>query len=304
VELSLIKMDYKEVIPWVPRRTRLFAMPITTGQFTTEDALFSLAYKVSDLLFPPSTTNKHVNTIHYEGLELSDWVLWVILKDNGRQHMAAVFRVTCLAIYSVKEDVKDNLEAIVPEVIKHNYQQLKAEAMGILGNAAKARAGTIRNNQINDYDFTKSIDPTHTMLAKDANDNPLHDLAAQLAIEATMAVGKKIRAVWEGNATLSALLSLGSSYFVHPAKSSRFDEKVRKWGVANPAKIAQASDREAALERAKNHNHHDKFLSAPTHKGHKAHKAQLQAQWQFITKNYAELGYGQTDPSHYIKEIV
>ena len=74
------------------------------------------------------------------------------------------------------------------------------QAYAILADAVKKLARTkIRNPQVENCDSANSIDRTHTMLAKDGQDHPLHGIAATLAIEAVRNVGQAImQRVWAG----------------------------------------------------------------------------------------------------------
>lgn len=80
-------------------------------------------------------------------------------------------------------------------------------------------------NQIDEYQvFTNSapsLAPTHTQIAKDHDDHPLHQLAGQCAQSAVKDIGHRMAEIWgkpaEQRAALTqALLDRAESYFVHP----------------------------------------------------------------------------------------
>lgn len=284
VELALRKLGRDSVVTWVPERKDLKEMPVTTGQFTTDDMMFSLAYKMADLMLPASQTGDRMTKVHYEGLELSDWVVWAVLHDNGRTWMAKVYRGYCQAMYKVADTAKD----VVPDVIKAGYEQARVMAYGILAAAIKKQAGSrIRQPQVEHYDFEKSIDPTHTMVAKDANDHPLHDLAGSLARKAVLDVGRCVADAWEGKALVEKVIACATKYFSHPHDTTLFDKDIAAWAAANPGQIRKASDQTAALERAREHNHgshHDERPLPPA----------FDPAWRFWTMHYAPLT-GQED---------
>ncbi len=58
--------------------------------------------------------------------------------------------------------------------------------------------------------------PSHTQLAKDHDDHPLHDLAARMARDAVANVFTVTRAAWRGRATGAQVGEVAASYFVHP----------------------------------------------------------------------------------------
>jgi hypothetical protein len=259
-------------------------MPVTTGQFTTPDMLFSLLYKMSDLLVPTSKTGERMTRVHYDGLELSDWVVWAILHDNGRAWTAKVFRGYCQAMYKVNDAARD----AVPDAIRQGYEQARLKAYGFLAAAIKKQAaGRIRHSQIDGYDFEHSIDPTHTMVAKDANDHPLHDLAGILARIAVLDVGRCVADVWESKAGAQTVLDVAAKYFKHPAYTDLLDSEVLKWRNNHQVQIKQASDQKAALKRAEHRQH-------GAHHDGKVLPKNAEPAWQFWTMHYKELT-GQDD---------
>lgn len=59
--------------------------------------------------------------------------------------------------------------------------------------------------------------PTHTQLAKDHDDHPLHDLAANMAKDAVADVFNQVKRSWRGQCSSSDVSRRASEYFVHPA---------------------------------------------------------------------------------------
>jgi type VI secretion system secreted protein VgrG len=284
VELALHKAKYRTVVSWVPHRDNLKDMPITTGQFATKDMLFSLMYKMADVIAPVSQTGDHMTKVHYEGLELGDWLVWALLNDSGRIFSATAFKGYCQAMYRANDVIRGK----VPESIRSRYQEAKITAYGSLAAAMKNLAGArLRQPQIDGYDFDKSIDPSHTMVAKDANDHPLHALAAELAGLAVLDMGKAVADVWDRKLTIDQALARANQYFVHPANTSLFDKEIAEWAIRNPAKIRAASDRKAALKRSEEHEHHEHHEKQPLPK-------QYAQAWQFWNKHYTPLT-GQPD---------
>lgn len=87
--------------------------------------------------------------------------------------------------------------------------------------------------------------PTHTQLAKDHDDHPIHDLAARLAIHAVRGVGRAIRDAWESppRATADEVVAVATSYIVHPWRIGSDDrahallERTERWASGNIAKV-------------------------------------------------------------------
>jgi hypothetical protein len=275
VELALRKSGRDAVVTWVPEREELSEMPITTGQFTDQDVKFSLAYKLADLLLPASQTGQRLNKIYYDGLELSDWVFWAVLNDSGRTIVAATYKCYCQIMYKADEF----LGGFVPEAVTKFIEQARSWVHGVLAAAIKDQAGSrVRQPQIDGYDFAKSIDPTHTMLAKDANDHPLHDLAGSLARKAVLSVGGCVADAWEGKGSANKAIACASKYFAHPSHTSEFDQDVDSWARTHTESVLEASSQSAAIKRAREHRHGDHALPS-----------QIQTAWTFWTQHYATL---------------
>jgi len=122
------------------------------------------------------------------------------------------------------------------------------------------------------------------MVAKDANDHPLHDLAGSLAQKAVLDVGRSVADVWDGKATAAAAIACASKYFKHPGYTAEFDEKVADWAEINKAAIVKASDQTSALKRAHEHQH-----DRDGHEHQRTMPRQVQTSWSFRTKPYFAL---------------
>jgi hypothetical protein len=180
---------------------------------------------------------------------------------------------------------QETIGGYVPEVIKNFVEQHKIWVHGVLAAALKDQAGArIRQPQIDGYDFARSIDPTHTMVAKDANDHPLHDLAGSLAQKAVLDVGRCVADVWGDKTGVEQAVACASKYYAHPNHTTEFDVDVRDWAKRHPREVRKASDQSEALKRARDHSHggegHDQDLYLPK---------QLEAAWTFWTEHYAAL---------------
>lgn len=299
VELWLIKLGYTKVVAWVPYKPNLADMPVTTGQFGTSDMLFSLLYKIGDLAFPPSETGKRLPKVVYEGLEAPDWFIWAVLHDTGLTTEAQAFKLVAQAQYKIKDVIED----AVPDAVKKKYDYWRGKVYAILADAVKKLAGAkIRNPQIESYDFEHSIDPTHTMIAKDGQDHPLHGIAANLAIDAVRNVGQAMQYVWAGKITVEQLVSLASRYFVHPYQDRNTDTEktIREWTRKNPLAITKASDQKAAMERSKHHHHdhghaHDyTYPPKSSFRSFLKNNQRAKDMWAFVTENHEAL-YAKAD---------
>ncbi|MDC8787262.1 HET-C-related protein, partial [Roseateles koreensis] len=291
IELLLRKLGHKEVICWVPPKPNLTDMPVTTGVFETIDALFSTGYKLADILFPMSDDAKRNSQRKIDGMPLSDWVQVRFLQGMGYPTIAKTLRW-----YSqIKTWVEEKGEGLVPEAVSKAYKQIKKLAYGIVNAGIKTTAQTlVRDEQKQNFDHATSIDPTHTLIAKDDMGHPLHELAASLAIEAIKDVGLIMRKVWAKSATSNELLVAASSYFVHPTLSMRFDALAKDWAGAHPQKLRQLTDHTFMKDRAKNPTHGDSAGDSHLPNPKPGNKL-LEAQWNYATEHFAQLFDGADD---------
>ncbi|CAM1348181.1 HET-C-related protein [Tenacibaculum ascidiaceicola] len=83
--------------------------------------------------------------------------------------------------------------------------------------------------------------PSHTQIAKDDPDKPMHELSAILAVEAVKKVGKKMLKVWKLNAPINDVLKEVDTIMQHPVVSSWQDKIVLEWATKNNDKVCRAS---------------------------------------------------------------
>lgn len=98
--------------------------------------------------------------------------------------------------------------------------------------------------------FILGTDPTHTQLAKDDLDHPLHELGARLAAEAVKSMGKQISEIWfYRSADFSKLERRLQQIMVHPVHSTLQDKEVFDWASKHPKEICQISGPSIVIDR-------------------------------------------------------
>lgn len=123
-----------------------------------------------------------------------------------------------------------------------------------IGGGVRAIGNQIDDAQTAFLQDPNSNDPTHSQLAKDHDDHPLHALAAELASGAVLDVGRTIQRAWAGGATADEVVATAARYFVHPAHISEgwgnawVLERVRAWVPGHAALIARLGSRSWAVE--------------------------------------------------------
>jgi len=85
-----------------------------------------------------------------------------------------------------------------------------------------------------------STDPTHSQLAKDHDDHPLHTLAAKLAMHTVAEVGRAMDKRWKGDTSYYPA-EKAAAFIVHPFYSDWQDALVRQWALENSAAVRRAA---------------------------------------------------------------
>ena len=101
----------------------------------------------------------------------------------------------------------------------------------------------IKNKSRETVDPTGKLSPSHSQIAKDEIDHPLHAVAARLAHDVDLVIGKTMIEVWAGRRPVAEAQKLVDDYLVHPATSDWWKNEVRKAALASAAKVTPAAPR-------------------------------------------------------------
>ncbi len=111
-----------------------------------------------------------------------------------------------------------------------------------------------------------STNPTHSQLAKDHGDHPLHLLACELASGASKDVGIAIQQAWSGANSADEVVATASQYIVHPAhilagrSSAWVLQTIDSWARSHSAAIKDLGARSWSLEWSKRQSQNLKEL--------------------------------------------
>lgn len=267
IEVGLIQMGHKKVIPWVTLTPAMKAgqelIPITTGLFGSTDVLGSLLPKVAAMIpheVPPYKGAKRgVRTP-------TDQILLLAFEEKSKQQA-----LSNSDIPSNKQG-KDN-----SPILENEYQEylelrdkwadkkednpkleaaLEAKHNGlntglvIINMPLSIGANLVGENVSSAQTLSQEItgeklgtNPSHSQLAKDHDHHHLHDLAAQLAMIAVRDTGKAMKAYWNGNKT-SDPVSVAKKYIVHPKKMQKnIADKLDNWSTNNLARIVRSESK-------------------------------------------------------------
>jgi len=240
IELSLIKAGHKDVLPWTSKAPCKWELPLVTGSFGSLDVVASMAGIVGDIFFPErSLTFEPTREGHR-----SEWdkIMLIILGEHENPVYLKTFEDFLVA--------RDKWASWVGSEYVEFFLWFVGLPAQLLLNAFNAMMrGFLRlaGNRIDDYqtitdnpNTSGSTDPSHSQLSKDHDDHPLHELAALLAQEAVLRVGKEMLSGWQGDANADPAM-VATRLISHPMDSSWQDEIVQRWARKNPERVGTST---------------------------------------------------------------
>ncbi|MBN1209339.1 MAG: LysM peptidoglycan-binding domain-containing protein [Myxococcaceae bacterium] len=209
VEVALICLG-KWVEPWVPaprgRSTPAKELPITTGKFGSLDTAASILLVIGENLQKEDTCIPGEPTA-------ASLIILILLKDFGYHDTHALMKSMQSTIHELEKEYP-RLATLMCKTIGKVVDLF----MSGIGLAVRASANTIDDAQTMFVEDPSSTDPTHSQLAKDHDDHPLHALAAKLAAGAVLDVGKAVQQAWRKQRTAEEVVATAAQYFVHPSQ--------------------------------------------------------------------------------------
>lgn len=247
VELALIKNGHEAVLPWTSPAHCKAGLPLVTGTFGASDTLASLIGPLGALLFSP-------RDLIYQPTKAGDrsereQILLILLAEHQNPRY--------LDIYQTYLETRDQwVELPLVEFFQRSAKYLEG-LYAVVGNATGIVMKDLLiqfSENIDDWQTrygadpheNGSTDPTHSQLAKDHAEHPLHSIAAALAFEAVRKVGEAMVAYWNGDAEADPIAT-AVSYFTHPQNSDWQDAQVTDWAAANPEAVRFSTSKEEML---------------------------------------------------------
>lgn len=243
VELSLIKKGYADVVPWTSPAECKAGLPLVTGMFGPTDVIASLAEPLGEVLFG-------LDSVAYQPLKPGDrsereQILLILLEEHNNPDYLKIYQA-----FLSERDAWVGLPFV--EYLQRCAHYLKG-AHAVVGNAV----GIVQHdmlkllgNKVDDWQTrygedpndNGSTDPTHSQLAKDHADHPLHLLAALLAGSAVRYVGYAMNNYWHGDHGVDPA-AVASKYFRHPQNSEWQDPIVSGWAADNLHEIRRSESK-------------------------------------------------------------
>lgn len=278
VELALNKLGHA-VLPWTSPAQCRHGLPLVTGRFAGADVIASLAPPVARLVAP---AQNWAFTLAQPGQRSDNELMLLVLlrehpdprylKDYSRW-LEFCDEVRASKLYPLVK-FKAWAEAAPLRLLNNAWNEVQRGLLTLLGNQVDEAQIFLEG----DPNRNGSTDPTHSQLAKDHGDHPLHEAAALLAERAVMRVAQAMLAHWNGQPEEDPL-ALAASYFAHPQDTDWQDELLAEWALANPARVEQASslsDLKKLQDQALQHS-----LGALQHLAE-----ETQATWHYLQRTF------------------
>ncbi|MGV6395586.1 HET-C-related protein [Pseudomonas caspiana] len=244
VELCLIKAGYTQVLPWTSEANCKHGLPLVTGMFGSTDVIASLAAPLGKILFSIKDTT--FGAIQAGERTERDQVVKILLEEHPNdQYLKAYESFLHNRDKWAELPYSDYIEALLHHV------QLPGQLVNNAFGAVMQGLLTVLGNSIDDAqthlgqdpNTSGSTDPSHSQLAKDHGEHPLHELAALLAQDAVLRMGQTMLYKWQNISGQPDPARLAADHLQHPMDFSLHDQIVRDWALANPVRIKQASSK-------------------------------------------------------------
>ncbi len=262
--IGLTKIKFDATVVTKPNEIVRY-IPLVTGTFGELDMLASVLPILEEKLFSIEITP-------YEESEpgertLNDVIILEICKDldniqnldgTGTNDDAFVTRFEDLleirdGIKSVTNTIPKFMRTYAHDIMERIGAMINFGFYNLLKMAGKriADAQLLLKEQV--FLIEKKLDgkgkgivigtnPTHTQIAKDDPDKPLHELSALLAVHAVKQIGEKMFKMWANKGvSLQRVLNEVDTIMQHPAVSTWQDKMVLDWATKNQRKVCLAS---------------------------------------------------------------
>ncbi len=241
VELNLISLNHKSVLPWTSPADCKHKLPVVTGTFGGTDIIASLAGPIAKLLAPDSIWD--FTPTRPGARSDSERMLLILLNEHDQGWLLDAFQDFLATRDKASAIPGFNLLELYYRVISsplrlagNAYSTIFQGMLQIIGNSID----DIQTHTVADPHRTGSTDPTHSQLSKDHADHPLHKLAASCASSAIREVAGAMLNYWRFGSDIKPT-DIALSYFVHPEDTYQLDDVFLDWASKNPEQIKRAS---------------------------------------------------------------
>lgn len=264
IELALRSLGYPVQVWTGPYASGFY--PVTTGTFGGLDTAFSILDEISEKLKA---------AVNSQNDEIVLVVLTILI-----EHMKLGWLKDARALNKIWRSMK-NLDDFTEKMARKLFwaaaKQLVSWWDEISARLVEKAQQEIKAKQTNDWDGT-STDPTHTLLAKDDFQHPLHTIAARCAILAIKDIAFQMDAIWKlpaGVRNRESLFTSVAGYLVHPSgpgtRSSGVEAQLKliaTWAKnpGNQHTLEKVADRNYMLEQMREHEEKHRNLARMSRK--------------------------------------
>ena len=244
VELSLIKLGYTQVLPWTSATDCKHGLPLVTGMFGSSDAVASLAAPLGKIMFSVKDTT--FGAIQAGERNERDQVVQILLEEHpNEKYLKAYESFLHTRDQWAELPYSDYIEALLHHVrlpgqlVNNAFGAAMQGLLTVLGNSID----DVQTHLGDDPNTSGSTDPSHSQLAKDHGEHPLHELSVLLAREAVRHLGRTMLRRWQNIPDSHDPVEIAAGHIKHPMDIHWQDQIVLDWAMANPDRIRQASSR-------------------------------------------------------------
>ncbi|RMM32569.1 PhcA [Pseudomonas coronafaciens pv. oryzae] len=241
-ELSLIKQGYTDVLPWTSKADCRHSLPLVTGTFGGSDIIASLAEPLGKILFSPD--DKPFEAFKAGERYERDQIIQIILGEHPDQRLLAGYEAFLEARDQwASQPFSEQVEQFYAFIVTPG--RLLGNAFGIVLQSLTVWLGNsvddVQTMLDEDPNTSGSTDPSHSQLAKDHAQHPLHVLAAELARTAVLETGRAVLNHWHAKEGVEHPAHVAASFFTHPMDCDWQDRIVSEWAEANPEQLSRAA---------------------------------------------------------------
>jgi hypothetical protein len=268
IELALIELGYDQVYPWVSDSGKINGKyPLVTGGFGSTDMAHSLAPKFHAII--PHEIKPYdspdLKNIAPDGQEpkwrsADDELILLILADIDQAEVNNIKGVPTevdggyLGLYQeylkyrdlVRNKKANPLIKWAFEGAHYTLQTITIAVTAVMYHLLEPLAHAIDDGQTIHQDIMGQevgTNPTHSQLAKDHDDHPLHDIAAKLAQMAVEEIGKEVMYAYKGIGNTAVATEVALGFIVHPKDVIWYKVPLETWVKSNKNKLERTYSR-------------------------------------------------------------
>ena len=212
VELSLIELGHPNVFPWAGTRISSADNPVLNGKFPVVTGMFGGSDTMVSVVDIAGEHLQNERPCQAGERGVGAKIALILLKDKGESELSRRLEF-CLKKFEDLQRRFPKIAMLTCRMAEALFRWIKA----LLGSLMVRAMDGVAAAQILYVNDPTSNDPTHSMLAKDHDDHPLHVMAAKLAQIAARDIAEVMNKSWLGQPTTETPPSAALKYLVHPA---------------------------------------------------------------------------------------